>query len=512
MIKDAIIALSLANLCFIVSWNELLAAPIRRFNTCLAIIINVILLASFFWIAMTLARRSRTQLAARVARLLFPLVLLLPLNGLLRILFPHIMPFNLLIVIGLGIAVMGLYEIMPWYPRIIRTAEVAVMVLFPFCVIAIAQASWSLKSTPRKSIVQPVIDGNPTGRRVLWLLFDEMDQHVAFSNRPATLNLPELDRLREQALYARNVYSPSDSTLVSVPALITGKILSNTEMVNQSKLMITFADADRSVDWGSQPNVFSRAREAGFNTTLIGWYLPCCNMIGESLTNCSWVDTEAVTLSESLSKQIQDVISTIPIASSFVFAHRLEANRTDERRRTLESYIETLQAAKAAIADPNFGLVLVHWPVPHPPGIYSRRKNAFETNDESSYLDNLKLVDQALGELRSCMEGAGTWDNTTVLVTSDHWWRTDIWRPTDSWTREDAETEKGDTDHRVPFLLKLAGQRTTVTYDPVFNNVLTQDLVDGLLRGDLTSPDSVAQWIDQHRSIGETPYRFNLPQ
>jgi arylsulfatase A-like enzyme len=190
----------------------------------------------------------------------------------------------------------------------------------------------------------------------------------------------------------------------------------------------------------------------------------------------------------------------------------LEASRTDERRKTLESYIETLQAAKAAIADPNFGLVLVHWPVPHPPGIYSRRKNSFETNDESSYLDNLKLVDQALGELRGCMEDADTWDDTIVLVSSDHWWRTDIWRPTDSWTREDAETAKSDTDHRVPFLLKLVGQKKAVTYEPIFNNVLTGDLLHGLLGGEISSPDSVAHWLDQHRTIGESPYRFNLPQ
>jgi arylsulfatase A-like enzyme len=338
-----------------------------------------------------------------------------------------------------------------------------------------------------------------------------MDQHVAFSNRPDTLSLPELDRLRGQALYGTNVYAPADSTPVSMPAFITGKLLSSTKLVNQSKLIITFADSEKSVNWGSQPNLFSKAREAGFNTTLIGWYLPYCSLIGGSLTNCTWMDTESATLAECVSKQITDLACTVPIASKFVVANGLEAKKRHERKKFMESYLGTLKEAEKAVSDPNFGLVLVHWPVPHPPGIYDRRKEEFDIDGKGSYLDNLQLVDQALGTLRRKMEEAGTWDGTSVLLTSDHWWRTGIWRPTDSWTDEDAATVKDETDHRVPFLLKLAGQKDEVTYDPVFNNILLHDLILALLSSELSSPDKVADWLDQHRSIGESPYRFEVP-
>jgi hypothetical protein len=33
-------------------------------------------------------------------------------------------------------------------------------------------------------------------RRVLWIVYDEMDQRTPFLQRPADLQLPELDRLR----------------------------------------------------------------------------------------------------------------------------------------------------------------------------------------------------------------------------------------------------------------------------------------------------------------------------
>jgi arylsulfatase A-like enzyme len=223
------------------------------------------------------------------------------------------------------------------------------------------------------------------------------------------------------------------------------------------------------------------------------------------------MDTESATLAECVSKQITDLACTVPIASKFVVANGLEAKKRHERKKFMESYLGTLKEAEKAVSDPNFGLVLVHWPVPHPPGIYDRRKEEFDIDGKGSYLDNLQLVDQALGTLRRKMEEAGTWDGTSVLLTSDHWWRTGIWRPTDSWTDEDAATVKDETDHRVPFLLKLAGQKDEVTYDPVFNNILLHDLILALLSSELSSPDKVADWLDQHRSIGESPYRFEVP-
>jgi membrane-anchored protein YejM (alkaline phosphatase superfamily) len=168
--------------------------------------------------------------------------------------------------------------------------------------------------------------------------------------------------------------------------------------------------------------------------------------------------------------------------------------------------------AKRVVSDPDLGLILVHWPIPHAPNFYSRQKNDFEIDVENSYLDNLQLVDRTLGELRTSMENAGTWDDTIVLVTSDHWWRPFIWRSSGPWTTEDENTFKSDNDHRVPFILKLARQKHQVTCDAVFNNVLIHDLILALLQRDVVGPDSVLAWIEKHRSIGESPYRFEIPK
>lgn len=507
LLKDGAMALSLANLCFIVTWAELVAEPVRRFHTSLSIMINVLLLAIAFWLAVTLARRARTPFVLKLGHLVFPLLLLIPLNGLLQRLLPGkkavIEPGLLL----LAIAWLGLFEVKPWHGTIIRGAKALVAVLFPFFLITFFQASSALTKSSDKPPVTSVNAQSKTSPRVLWLLFDEMDQQVTFSRRPATVKLSELDRLRGQAVYASRAYSPSDCTEVSVPALITGKLLSDSQFANISTLMITPADSGRPLSLGTQANVFSRAREAGFNTASIGYYLPC-SIIGESLNQCSWRDPGALTLRESMSRQIESLLNAIPIASALWTARTAKLDQRENRQRQRDAYTRILEDAKKAALDPSLGLIFVHLPVPHPPGIYDRQKEVFELDGESSYLDNLQLADHALGDLRRVMEDAGIWEDTIVLVTSDHWWRCDIWGPGYMWTRKDGEVIAGDKDHRVPFVLKLARQREGVTYDGEFNNVLTHDLLLSLLKNEVSSPDSVTKWLDRNRSIGESPYKF----
>ena len=51
----------------------------------------------------------------------------------------------------------------------------------------------------------PVHEGQP---RVVWIIFDEADYRMIFEQRPASLEMPEFDRLREESLSANNAISP----------------------------------------------------------------------------------------------------------------------------------------------------------------------------------------------------------------------------------------------------------------------------------------------------------------
>jgi arylsulfatase A-like enzyme len=130
----------------------------------------------------------------------------------------------------------------------------------------------------------------------------------------------------------------------------------------------------------------------------------------------------------------------------------------------------------------------VHLPVPHAPHAYSRRTGKFDLGNSpiKGYVDSLALLDRTVGEIRRSMEAAGTWDAATVLFTSDHGYR-------------EAKSLDGKSDARIPYLLKLAGQKESLAYDSPFNAVLTGELLLAVLKGEVADARSAAEWLEKNR-------------
>lgn len=118
------------------------------------------------------------------------------------------------------------------------------------------------------------------------------------------------------------------------------------------------------MSWSEEPNVFSLAQEAGYNTALIGWYHPYCRVIGKNLTRCFCRDVNAESLSRSLMKQTRTLINTGPFLSGVRIWSEKEGGRV---KKFLDFYGAMLEDVKKAASDPSLGLVLAHWPLPHPP-------------------------------------------------------------------------------------------------------------------------------------------------
>jgi arylsulfatase A-like enzyme len=335
-------------------------------------------------------------------------------------------------------------------------------------------------------------------------VFDEMDGPLAFPRRPRTVRLPELDQLRAEALSAENAHSPAGKTLRAMPALITGRLVSEAAVVDPSELNLTFAESAEAVPWSVQPNVFSRAREAGYNTALSGWYHPYCRILGHTVTQCTNRDARS-TLLASAREQLLSLVDCVPFASRLLGWEPpwFELSVPDARQR----YWAVLEDAKRWATDPDLGLILLHWAFPHRPILYDRHRASLEPTDRSNYFDNLILVDRTVGELRRAMQRAGIWDSTVVLVTADHGFRSRFFTTTSpKWPPEENAALVGADGLQVPFILKLGGQRDAIRYEPPFNTVLTHDLLLALLRREVSSPASVVSWLDRHRSIGPTPY------
>ncbi|MBA3442736.1 MAG: sulfatase-like hydrolase/transferase [Pyrinomonadaceae bacterium] len=522
--RDLIAALSLSNLCFIASWRAMLYPPFNGYLiheqpdhvAFAALMLDVLLLAALMWTPIPFIRRWKDGRTTSFARWTFLAVTLIALNG-VRIQFhalsvPGLIEvvnkkvLSLLLVMVFGASV---FVLVRWSNRVINAACMVIAVLTPFVFVTFSQAMWvCLKdyATVAPAESRPLAVRKHAERpatRVVWIVFDELDYRTTFATRPAAIELPELDRLQREAIVATDAYPPAEQTLLSMPALITGKYVSAAQTVGPDELMITFAGTSQPIRWSMLPNIFSQIRASGGGTAVIGWYHPYCRVIGDDLTRCfsqatsTEVDWRNLSISGAMLVHTQSLISIVPLAQHVPYIYK---------KRHAQRYLRLHEQATEAVADTNLSLVMVHYSVPHHPYIYDRRADDFTFGPDGNYLDNLELVDRTLGEIRRAMELASVWDDTVVVVSADHAWRVYNWSRQSLWTKEEEAVTKSEADKRVPFMLKLKRQRESTTYDSAFNTVLSHDLLLSILHGEVFAPSDVTAWLDHHRSTGESAY------
>lgn len=542
MFKRLVIAFSVANLCFYRTWSETLSPQTfaylyfqkeyPAFATVCCLVINVTLLTMIFFACYSLLARVDRPFIRNVARFCFLVIFLRALN-VVRVQFSSLGTHELRLLFGrtgffvIGLSLLLLLIILAMrygLDRVSRAAAIIALILSPFGLLAASQATWlAIKYSHgwQERSPAPVLKTSSSAQpRVLWLIFDEMNEHLVFADRPANLSLPNLDRLRAEGLLATNAFPPAGHTTQSIPALLTGRLIAAVKPAGPDELMLSFPGQPAAVGWSTQPDIFSDVRAAGFNTAAVGWYHPYCRVVGDRLTSCFWEPisvTEGlrrVSFTQRLLRQDIDLLPMLPFTGK-LRARLLLRTAEDYRAPVLAVYQDLLAAGARAATDRSLGLTYVHFPIPHPPYVYDRKNETWDITEQREYLDNVALVDRSVGELREAMERAGTWDSTTILISSDHWWRTDYWRSRKidtSWSPADQKVADR-VDHRIPFLLKMAGQKTPLTYEAPFNTVLTHDLILDIMKGRIASAEQVSAWLDTHKTIGESPYQaYEDPQ
>jgi hypothetical protein len=492
-LRDLAAGVSLANLCFIGGWDEVLQVNRNSYlrdvsaASVVAVMLDVVLLGLAFAGAMTLVRRSGNARALWTAKAAFLLVVLLPLMQI----FPDLHVSKVIRFVARALEtpnhqirgselnpLFPLLAIALWPAHSVRVTRSAVAFLLPLTLVTFGRAGWRLATghvtaaNADRPLAPPVPRPPHAAPRVVILLFDEMDFRLVYSERPAGIALPELDRLRAEAFFASQAFPPGRRTEVSVPGLLTGRPVTWDRRRGTDTLLVTFAGTSDTVSWADQPNLFDRARALGYNPGVVGWYHPYCRLFPHRLTRCFWLPHKGAILrarGRGLPRQMLDLFRSLdPLA---------------DHSRHIADHESLLAEARTAIADTSLGLVFVHLAVPHYPAIYDRDDDELTAFNYHyyGYYDNLVLADRSLGVLRRTLEDAGLWDRSTVVLTSDH------------------SRREGDLDWRVPFLVKLAGQRTGgPAYRAPFNTVALHDLTLALLRGEVSG--GVARWLDGWRA------------
>lgn len=493
--RDFAIGVSLANLLFTRTWAELfiVGQPQAYYlklgsQEFLAAALDVILLGLLFATGAS-ARHWGGTAGRRVVAAGFVAVMCVLASNLGPLKSPgllHLIPVwrdgHYAALAAIAVAAVGaIAALVKWRTRVRRVVVTGLLVLSPFAFLNLGRCAYYViafhPDTRFADRTPPLGSGEdaPDGPRVIVLLFDAMGRALAITDRKPGVEMPALDRLRAEAFEATNVTQVGQNTKFAVPGLLTGRQVKTSKPAGIDNLTLKFADG-HTEDWSELDNLFREARALGGRSTAVGWYHPYCRVLAKDLSDCSWHPSY---MSGGRSRPGGLAVAmTDSLAAAFPY--------TVYRRRQLLSYQAIRADGEAAITRPGAGITLVHINIPHSPYIFDHRsKRLTVTNFRTTtgYVGALLLADKTLAELREAMERAGTWDSSTVLVTSDH-------------AANIANVLYKMKDVQVPVILKLPGQKAGAVYDKPFSATGVHGLLRGALRGEIRTESDATAWLD----------------
>jgi len=522
-------SLGLANLCALNLWHDIQRLQARFVDyyraapaghALFAGTILVVLASTLvFFAAGLLARRARRPRLRRALGALFMLAFVIPAFHLHYVcegadLSPGLLGLAKVLVFLLYIGVLGsvVFYLASGSERLARAIAALNLVLSPLFFVSVASyAHWAVRDSPLKEN----IPGSPPAparhapseppARILWLIFDEFDYDFSFAHRPKDLVLPELDRLRSESLFAQSAYPPAGETLRSMPSLISGTVCDGAEIGGPSLLRLRCGDSGFSA-WASPQTVFATMSRRSVQVGVVGWFHPYCRMFADVLSCCAFVpSTNTVLLVREAHARdlgplrsawylLRSQVALLPLAPRTLAPDIVTLGRVQQLREFREVHRHALEQA----LEPGLGLVLVHYPIPHPYGIYDRRAGTFSLAAGSTYIDNLALVDRVIGELRRELERAGLRDRTAWIVSSDHALR-DFWGRLILGREPVPPGKHREGEGKVPFIIRLPGETQGREYVHRVNTVVTAGLITVMAEGKIRSLDELENWL---RSAG----------
>lgn len=378
------------------------------------------------------------------------------------------------------------------------------LVLSPFIAVTFGQIAWQayrLSQSPASAaplvVLAPQLAANDAHIRTVALIFDEFDYEIAFGDPTTAKTLQRFTSLRKEpgTLFATNAYPPMHSTMMSLPAMLTGRLVRESSFLKepQGDILLTYADGTQQ-PLSEAPTLFSDLRAHGkrslrMNEAVLSQMRVAGSGDADIVIRAAGQRSGGV--GYHVRQKLAEWLSILPFYRSRLWdMHVLQWLGLPHPWERKDAIIDQM-ATLAATTDSD--LLFLHILLPHKPVVFDRSRNGLGPLAGSAYRDNLLATDQALGRIVDAIRGAGRWSTTNLVVTTDHFYR-------------NKRSEFALGDHRIPYIAHLAQDESApVSIDIPFNTVAFRAMLESIVQGKVTNTAELTQLIQRNAAFGESP-------
>jgi len=329
----------------------------------------------------------------------------------------------------------------------------------------------------------------PAGQpRIIWILLDELSYDQTFDHRQPGLKLPGFDALRAESTSFADVQPTGYYTDYIVPALLRGRPVGSIRSSLDGELSVR---ESRNAPWerfDPQSTLFGDAKHLGWNSVIAGWFNPYCRLFAPIVDSCLWVPQSRMFPGHMSRTNTAWQNALAPFMSKF----HVDAE-TMQVAEHHAAYSVLLKRSLQLVGDPGERFVFLHFPIPHPPGMYNRVSG--KERNGGSYLDNLALADQTVQLLQAAIEQTPAARSTILIVSSDHSMRVLKWRGGLYWTAEDEQVLHDRFDPRPVLMVHFPDEQTERTVSAPFSEIKTHDMIEEMLQGKMNSASGLETWL-----------------
>jgi len=371
---------------------------------------------------------------------------------------------------------------------------------------------------PRSHILKKNIDfvkvNKLPDRRVIFLIFDELDYELLINNEK---DLKNFSKLKDISTNFENTNAPGRDTANSISALLIGhngigKIgFKNSDYFFYNKDSNVGAEKKHSFKKfiNFENSFFSYASKN--NTSLIGsQILTYCIHI--DVYNCTDSSKDMSDISfkysfKSIRYILKKAMNYLPF-KKFIISDESKKIHTNNKNllktynkisnKELPKNDRIINNAYSAISNTEQEIVFVHYPFPHPPSNYAEKIiRDVDTNLNFDYKLNLELSDLVLGNIIKILKKNPNDQDILLIVSSDHGIRRSIYN-------------RFQPSRKVPLIININTDNSKYVVNKKVSSFNIKELIGKFLNKEINNHDDIKTFFSNSDFIPTTNLNEDL--